>query len=197
MAQRLSPEQLAKLQVTPYEDLRPQLQSGDLFFAAGNYPISQLIMKFTNSPWSHVGVILRAEAVGRVLLLESVEDIGVRLIPLSKYRDDYENDGKPYKGILVVARPKGVTPELVRAIGSFGADQLGRPYDKDALGDILMRLVFKQGRSEHPDRAYICSELVQNCFARGGYTFPLNKHGFISAADIWRDKRVKLLARML
>jgi hypothetical protein len=197
MAERLSPDGLARLEKRDYAKLRPDLRSGDLLFAAGNYPLSRVIQKFTDSVWSHVGVVLRAETIRRVLLLESVEDVGVRLIPLSKYLDDYENDGKGYDGALVLARPENVTAELVTRIGEFGADQLGRPYDKDALIDIVMRIVFNQGRPGHPERRYICSELVQACFAAGGYPFPANAKGFISAEGIWRDPRVGLLARIL
>ena len=50
----------------------------------------------TDSPWSHVGVVFWLKSIQRVLLLESVESIGVRFAPLSKYLSDYKK-GKPYR----------------------------------------------------------------------------------------------------
>ena len=103
MAAPLGVRQIESLPVLAYRELRPKLKSGDLLFTSGDYLASQLIRKFTESPWSHVGIVFRVDAIDRVLLLESVEDMGVRFAPLSKYLSDYEG-GKPYRGRIVVAR---------------------------------------------------------------------------------------------
>src|SRR5262245_36846101 len=113
-----------------YKALRPQLRSGDLFFCAGRYLVSKAIQTMTGSPWSHVGIIFRAEKIDRVLLLESVEDMGVRFAPLSKYLDDYD-DGRPYRGDMVVARVGALKQTDIPRIAEFGVDELTRPYDKD------------------------------------------------------------------
>ena len=187
-------KELKAIQVTPYKNFRPKLKSGDLLFTSGRYFVSKAIQHFTNSPWSHVGIILHVKAIDRVLLLESVEDMGVRFAPLSKYVLDYEH-GKPYRGILVVARPSGVTREIVTKLAQHGTDELTRPYDKDEIVKIFTRIVLGIGKKER-DREYICSELVYECFANAGYKFTYDPKGFISPENIWVDKRVKLLARI-
>ena len=107
MAEHWTPEILKQQPKVAYAAMRENLQSGDLFFCSGNYKVSELIQRVTDSPWSHVGIILIARDIDRVLLLESVEDVGVRLVPVSKYLIDYEH-GRPYDGPLVFARRTGV-----------------------------------------------------------------------------------------
>ncbi|HKQ46955.1 MAG TPA: YiiX/YebB-like N1pC/P60 family cysteine hydrolase [Phycisphaerae bacterium] len=171
-----------------YAALRPQLRSGDLFFCAGRYLVSRAIQHMTGSPWSHVGIIIRAEKIDRVLLLESVEDMGVRFAPLSKYLDDYE-DARPYRGEMVVARVSALKQSDVPKIAEFGVDELTRPYDKDEIAKIIARIALGLGRKER-DREYICSELVFECFAHAGMGFAYNPKGFISPEDVWTDPQV-------
>lgn len=186
--------ELEKEQLVPYNKLRPHISSGDLFFASGNYLVSKAIRQVTGSIWSHVGIIFNLEKIDRVLLLESVEDMGVRFAPLSKYVSAYEDD-KPYDGSLVIARLNGVNNTMVDAIAEFGIDELTCPYDKDEIAKILARVVLGMGKEEH-DREYICSELVYECFSRAGKQFVYDKRGFISPENIWADKDVSLLARI-
>jgi hypothetical protein len=195
MAAHLTPDQLRELPVTPYAQVRAQIPPGALFFAAGTYAISRLIQQFTNSPWSHVGILFWSKSLDRVLLLESVEDTGVRFAPVSKYLDDYEDD-QPYRGSLVIAQADGVDEALERQVAAFGVDQLTRPYDKEEIAEIALRIALKIGRKPDSGRKFICSELVQACFASAGYVFPLGPGGFISPEDIWTDKRVALKWRI-
>lgn len=58
----------------------------------------------TRSDWSNIGFILRLDAIDRVMVFESVERLGVRTVPLSKYLSDYDNEGNPYPGGFVLAR---------------------------------------------------------------------------------------------
>ena len=178
-----------------YRAARPKLRSGDLLFTSGDYLISELIQKFTDSPWSHVGIIFRVEAIDRVLLLESVEDVGVRFAPLSKYLSDYA-DGKPYDGRAVVARCKGVNRKAVEDIAAFGTDQLTRTYDREEIMSIAARIALGKPKPKR-DQTYICSELVHECFAKAGLEFAYDERGFISPENIWRDRRVSLVARIL
>jgi hypothetical protein len=181
--------------ITAYEDIRDQIPHGALLFAAGTYAISELIQRFTQSPWSHVGIIFSANNLQRVLLLESVEDMGVRFAPVSKYLDDYE-DGQPYRGNLVIAQAEDVDQTLERQVASFGIDQLTKPYDKEEIAEIAVRIALKAGRKADSGRKYICSELVQACFASAGYVFPTDDGGFISPEDIWTDPRVEVRWRI-
>lgn len=103
MASHMESREIKALDVKPYEELRAGIRSGDLMFVSGDYLVSKTIQHFTDSPWSHVGILLRLGDIDRVLLLESVDDMGVRFAPLSKYLRDYEN-GQPYGGRIVLAR---------------------------------------------------------------------------------------------
>jgi hypothetical protein len=196
MAEHLSLEQLEALPVTPYMTARAELRSGDLLFASGRYPFSQLIRTLTRSPWSHVGVIFALPSIDRVLLLESVESVGVRFAPLSKYVEDYDNRGAPYHGLLAIARPRGITESVVRDVARFGTDQLARPYDRDEIAVIAARAVLGLGPGQEGSRGYLCSELVHACFAAAGYHFVGDPRGFVSPENIWADERIELVARI-
>jgi uncharacterized protein YycO len=193
MADHLNKNAVSALPITDYPILRASLRTGDLLFASGDYLVSRAIQKVTKSPWSHVGIIFKIEEIDRVLLLESVEDMGVRFVPLSKYTKDYEKEA-PYDGRLVVARINDFIPSEIEPIAKFGIDELTRPYDKDEVSKIIARVVLKIGKIER-DREYICSELVYECFLRAGRAFVYNENKFISPEEIWRDTKVEFLGR--
>ena len=178
MAAPLTRRQIAMLPVVPYARIRNELQTGDLLFASGNYVISKLIRKFTKSPWSHVGIIFPVKSPGGALLLESVEDRGVRFVPIGKYLKDYHR-GRPYNGPLVVARVRGLKKKNADKLGEFGIKELARDYDRDEIARIVARIVARRGRKER-DRQYICSELVYEAFLQAGIELQYDKRGFIS-----------------
>jgi uncharacterized protein YycO len=192
MANHIDPSQAAAISVTAYDQIRPQIQSGDLLFCSGNYLVSKAIKKVTNSPWSHVGIIFVAKSIDRVLLLESVEDVGVRLAPLSKYLEDYEN-GKPYDGLITIARPANVDDDLVAQVAKFGLDQLTLPYNKEEIAEILARVTL--GIGHKTGDGYICSELVYACFKSADYVFH-DTDGFVTPEDVWTDDKVSLQWRV-
>lgn len=195
MAAALGVRQIDALPLLAYRELRPRLKSGDLLFTSGEYLASQLIRKFTESPWSHVGIVFRVDAIDRVLVLESVEDMGVRFAPLSKYLVDYQ-DGKPYRGRIAIARCSRIDRKSLAKIAAFGTDQLTRAYDREEIMNIAARIALGKPRPRR-DRSYICSELVYECFARAGHAFAYDSRGFISPENIWRDERVSLVGRVL
>ena len=198
MAAALSIDAVRALPAQRYADIRAQLQSGDLLFAAGNYLFSRLIRAMTRSTWSHVGIIYREPQLQRVLLLESVETFGVRFAPLSKYLNDYAG-GKPYDGEIVVARIAGLDhPRMTAAMG-YGLDQLADPYDRSEVYRILARVLLgRVARQRRHDDAYICSELVHECFLSSGADLKLGSatRGYVCPGDIWGDARVQLLFRL-
>ncbi len=195
MAEILTRRQIGRLPITAYKDIRKDLQTGDLLFASGNYVISKLIRKFTKSPWSHVGIIFPVKSPGGALLLESVEDQGVRFLPIGRYLNDYHR-GRPYNGKLVIARVRNLKKKNVAELAKFGIDELARPYDRDEIARIVERIILGRGKAKR-DNEYICSELVYECFLRAGIEFPYDKRGFISPHNIWEDSRVELIARVL
>lgn len=194
MAQPITREVLQALPRQDYSALRSSLRTGDLLFACGDYPISRLIRRLTGSPWSHCGMVFRLDAIDQVLLLESVEAVGVRFAPLSKYTRDYWR-GRPYRGRVVLARVDGAEG-LAARLGQFGINQLTRPYDWWEMLRVLYRLLFGRQR-RHRDRAYVCSELVYESFLDAGLKLNTDARGFVSPDNLWRDARVNLLARIV
>ena len=171
MTQKLSKKDIKNLDKVPYEKIRPFLKTGQIVFCSGSYLFSGAIQKLTNSVWSHVAIIYKDEEMGRVLVLEAEPYIGIRLIPLSKYLNDYKGKRRPYKGQIVITEFSGELAENGhRNIIGFGLDELTRPYDNWEIFRIMMRILFKVGKREK-NRNYICSELVRDCFKRGGYLF--------------------------
>lgn len=195
MAFAISRQDIERLKSVSYEEVRLTLKSGDLIFASGDYLVSKAIQKVTHSPWSHVAIIIRVEEIDRILLLESVEDMGVRIVPLSKYLHTYENN-RPYKGKIIVARLNVNQAINIAKLSSFGIDELTKPYDRDEISRILARVALDKGKKK-VDGEYICSELVYECFLQTGIEFKYNRLGFISPQDIWLDSRIELFERIL
>jgi hypothetical protein len=196
MAISITKQQLKKTPVIDYEKIRPFLKTGDIFFSSGSYAFSGVIQKLTKSVWSHVAVIYKDEELGRVLVLEAEPSVGIRLIPLSKYLQDYKGKKRPYKGQVVVAQINSEIPKdhLKKGI-CFGLDELTRPYDNYEIVRIMMRILFKVSRRER-NRNYICSELVRDIFAKAGIVMHY-KDTYISPNNIWTDNRVEMKYRIL
>jgi uncharacterized protein YycO len=195
MAEILTRRELKQLPVTPYSKIRGKLETGDLLFASGNYLISKLIRKFTKSPWSHVGIIFPVNSPGGALLLESVEDQGVRFLPIGRYLNDYYRR-RPYNGILTIARVRNLKKKNYEELAKFGIQELARPYDMEEIARIVARIAAGHGRKIR-DNEYICSELVYEAFLRAGIEFKYDKRGFISPENIWEDPRVEVVGRVV
>jgi Permuted papain-like amidase enzyme, YaeF/YiiX, C92 family len=196
MAVVISKREIKSLPTKNYDAVRDELRSGDLVFCSGSYLFSGLIQRFTKSVWSHVGIVYRDEALGRVFILESETGIGVRLVPVSKYLRDYHGRRKPYRGQIVVGRVQpGLTPDQIRRGVSFGMDLLTKPYDNHEILRIALRIALKISRGTR-DRKYICSELVDECFRAAGVRFT-RPDNYISPQDIWRNDVVAMQARIL
>jgi len=176
--------------------VRPQLRGGELFFACGKYPLSMVIKQLSQSIFSHIGIVFRIAQIDRVVVLESVENAGVRLIPLSRYLKDYAG-GKPYDGRIYIARfHKDLSPEQLRTMADTGCTHLASPYDMNELVTIMARMVVGSSIVRRPG-AYVCSELVHDCFKALNIHFKYNKNKFIAPEDIAKDRRVEFLYRLL
>ncbi len=174
-----------------YSEIRPTIQTGDLFFAAGNYPVSRMIKHFSDSMFSHVGFVFTWNS--RVLVLESVEDDGVRAVPLSQYVSNYENSGKKYDGRLFLGRYQApLDAEKIAQMLGKAADSLNMKYDKDEIARILARVTIGLGKHSE-NNAYICSEFVDVCFKEIGIIFPRDTKGFIFPEHIAGDIHVRPL----
>ena len=196
MAWSITKKILKEMPIIHYDKIRGYLKTGDIFFSSGSYAFSGIIQKLTRSTWSHVAVIYKDEELGRVMVLEAEPRIGIRLIPLSKYLHDYKGTKRPYKGQVALARLNiPVEKENFNKGVSFGLDELTRPYDNYEIVRIMIRILFHISRRER-NRSYICSELVRDMLAKAGVIIQY-KDTYISPNNIWIDKRVDLMYRIL
>lgn len=186
--------------VTPYATVvakgnEESVQDGDILLASGTYAFSELIKLGTDSPWSHCALAFRLDSIGRVVVLESVESIGLRAVPLSSYVADYQGDGKPYNGTVVLARSSKVCKLLadvanIDKVTEFGFDVLGHPYATADIAHIAARIA--AGAIGKTDNAalkprpgvYICSEFVDACVQKIGLQVPPCNFGFVAPADV-------------
>lgn len=182
-----------------YKELRHEIRSGDILLCSGNSLFSTLIQKATNSIWSHVAFILRFDAIDRVMVLESVESIGVRTIPLSNYIRDYNATGSGYPGQVMLARHEDVKEKNMRQLSRKAIDFLGYPYRTEEIIHIATRITmhtlgFPDGQPDpETQRAFLCSEYAHTCFKSIGVTIDYNQMGFIAPADFVRSPKVKPL----
>lgn len=173
----------------PYSAIRAEIHSGDLLLCSGSSPMSRMIQAATDSLWSHVGFVLRLDTINRVMVLESVESIGVRAVPLSHYTEDYNGSGAGYPGRVYLARHTAFTQEAIQltAFSQGAIDLLGRPYDRQEILGIVARIVAaKLGLAPTAvtqGRTFICSEYCLVCYAALGYRIAYDPRGFIAPKD--------------
>ena len=169
-----------------------------------------MIQGATRSDWSHVACIIRLEAIDRVMVLESLEPVGVRTVPLSKYLSDYDSRGNRYPGRMCLARHRDFADcaEDLARFGHFAVDQLGYPYDNQMVAKIAARITMThlldpsereaqlaawQTEDLERDREYICSELVWECYQRLGIDITHDSRGFIAPKDFAEAPKVECL----
>ena len=139
------------------------------------------------------------------MVLESVETLGVRTVPLSKYVTDYDSKGNPYPGGVVIGRhaafAKKANKKSLRKFGQFAVDLFGYPYDSDEVARIAGRIAAsylpfknKDKRVLSRDREYICSEYVWECYRQLGIRIPHNPNGFVAPSDFAGARETSLLA---
>jgi len=196
MAVSLTKKQLKKMPVVPYNEIRDQVQTGDIFFSSGSYAFSGVIQRLTKSMWSHVAVIYKDVELGRVLVLEAEPRVGIRLVPLSKYLKNYDGKRRPYKGQIAIAHLNiAMEKENLNRGICFGLDELSKPYDNFEIVRIMIRILFHISKRDR-NRSYICSELVRDILAKAGIIIKY-QDTYISPDHIWSDERMQLKYRIL
>jgi hypothetical protein len=178
------------------EEIHPNVRTGDLIFCSGNALMSKAIQWKSKSVWSHSGMIVRLEEMDRVFVLESVETMGVRLIPLSKVLYDYEGNRRPYQGRVFIGRHQDVNPLNAPQIITHGMDLLTSRYDDAEYFRIFLRILLGKEKLQH-NRQYMCSELVHQCFLQADIYLKYDKGLFISPGAIWANDEVDMLYQMI
>ena len=187
-----------------YKYARRHIRNGDVLLCSGSGIFSTMIQEATGSIWSHVGFLLRLDEIDRIMVLESVEPIGVRTVPLSKYLKDYDSKGHPYPGGIAIIRHREfdskVDREGLKKLTQFAVDLFGYPYDKDDIAKIAARIMaskipFSKESYQRikEDREFICSEYVDRCYKEIGVEIEWDKKGFIAPSNFARDTNFELL----
>jgi hypothetical protein len=196
---------LVDLPPLTYAELRAQVRTGDIAICSGTQLFSRAIRWATGSPWSHVALILRIEEFDRVFVLEAVERIGVRTLPLSRFVIEDSARNRPYPGDIVIARHNDFAARAdgtgITRMVEYATDRLGAPFSAFEMVRIAGRLVAGRFGTSLPrmldnDNEYICSEYVACCLRQVGIDVPWDHHGFIGPADFARDPAINPVARV-
>ncbi|MCU7767014.1 YiiX/YebB-like N1pC/P60 family cysteine hydrolase [Priestia megaterium] len=187
------------IQKVSYQQAITQIKTGDILLCSGQYLVSELIKKFSDSIFSHVALLIYWN--DHLLVLESVEDDGVRIVPLSHYISNYENSGSKYKGELYIAHHQLIDDvnfdkEKTKKMFNKAISLLNCNYDKDEVAQIIARIALNIGRHKDNDK-YICSEFVETCFNEMEIKFSKDEKGFIFPEHIAADSNVKPLFEII
>jgi hypothetical protein len=155
-----------------YENIRNELNTGDIILFSGRALFSRIVQIGTRSPWSHIGIVVRfTTPFDFVALWESDITIGgVQLTNLSARI-------KKYKGQVVVRHLEG-TSLGINEINIFHAvrEELKlRPYQVNKFE--MIRAAYDKGlwlaKAQEKDiSSLFCSELVAETLQRIGILNP-------------------------
>lgn len=189
---------IESIDTLPYNLARNKIKSGDILLCSGKSEISRMIQDATDSKWSHVAFVIWIDCVQdssseamdqHLVVMESVESIGVRMMPFMNYLKNYNGSGERYNGDLMICRHEKFdlsnVSRLVRAAYKF----VGNPYNKSQLLRILEKIGMWKFGFRGEDLTYkdefICSEYVHECFREIGIEIPYNREGYIAPADYY------------
>jgi len=192
---------------TDYDALRGLVRDGDIFLCQGRDPFSKLIQWATGSPWSHVAMVFRIDSLDHIMVVESVEKIGVRAVSLSEFLSRDSEGTSPYPGRILLARHNayGDGPECpkLRAVARFAFDHLGCRFAANEITKIAMRIIAARlmGQRRTPrmllsDNEFICSEFVAKAFHAAKVKIPWDGLGFIAPCDFALDPSVTAIAQV-
>ncbi len=195
----------SELPAQPYQTVRTMVRDGDLLLCSATDPGSRLIRWATRSIWSHVAIAFWLVEAERAMVLECVEKIGVRCVPLSDFTTRTSSGQTPYPGKILLARHQAIPEKpqeaTMKRMSSAAFARLGAKFSSAEIVKIASRITFGRlgrklpGRLE-PDDEYICSEYVAKCFESAGMKFEWDGLGFIAPHDIARDPHVVPVAQI-
>ncbi len=195
---------LTEMKAVPYAKARALVQNGDLLLCSATDPFSRLIRWSTRTPWSHIAIAYRITSLDRVMVLEAVEKIGVRTVPLSTFISKTSSGVSPYPGQILLARDQrfeGLDDKKKRAMYDFAFARLGDRFAPGEITRIATRLVLgriarKMPRMLGPKDEFICSEYVARCYAKAGLKVPWDGLGFIAPGDFALAPDVQAIAQI-
>ncbi len=139
-------------------NLMKVVRVGDVILVEGNRRFSRLVMKVTNSVWSH-----SAMYVGRGMIVEADEN-GVALNPLARY--EHFN--------IRLCRPVGISGRRLHRVAESVKSNVGKSYDTTNLIKLLQAYLFDNKEHDrylgHPGRQQeICSGIIASVFEKEGF----------------------------
>jgi hypothetical protein len=191
--------QFLELDPLAYAAARGDMQTGDILLFNSKDLGARIIETFTKSLWCHAAFVLVLKDIDRVFLLESVNKIGVRMMPVSIKLNGIPGKQHPTKDKVLLARYQGFPHEDGKRVGEMtkvALDRLGYPYSLQELAMIAERIAqdiigeVSKKKYTSQKNAYICSEYVAMCYQAMGIQIVRNKAGFMSPADIANDPNV-------
>ncbi len=136
---------LATCSPRPYAEVRDMVRDGDILMCAAHDMGSRLIRWATRSVWSHCALAFWLEEVERVIVLECVEHMGVRAVPLSDFVRRTSGGIEPYPGRIVLTRHREIAAlekgVLKRGMSEFAFDRLGSRFSNKEMLKIALRMV--------------------------------------------------------
>ncbi len=197
---------LTELPEQKYDVIRTLVKTGDVALCSGTAPFSRLIQWATGSPWSHIAMVVRLEEIDRVMVIEAVAKVGVRLVPLSRFLSGGDAKArKPFAGKCVIARHDDFAAHAagggLRKLDEFAFDRLGTPFSPLEITKIGLRIFLGAFRVRipkmaSPDDEFFCSEYLAECYKRIGIDIPWDGRGFIAPDDFAKDAKVQPVARV-
>ena len=160
--------------------------NGDILLCSGTSAISEQIKKFTNSIYSHVGLIFNCNVNGQreTFVIEAIQPV-IAVIPIGQYFSNYKQSGKPYAGKLYLGRYKGgLEFNQVDKIFKSAFNCVGMGYDSVSIIKQAFNKIFGADLHDKDNHRLICSELVGNAYSSAGIKLPVDKHGFFTPASI-------------
>ncbi len=159
---------------TPFSALKDQLRSGDLVLFSGKDNISSGIQWFSNSKWSHIGMVVRTAQKNECFLWESTTLSNVKDTHTGTYVEGVQLVSLPeriaaYEGEVAVRQLKLKRNfDMLAQLTKLRAEIKGRPYEQDHLQLIRSAYDGMYGDNTADLSSLFCSELVAEAYQRMG-----------------------------
>jgi hypothetical protein len=198
---------LKTLKPEPLGDVARRVRDGDILLCSATDPFSRLIKWATKSPWSHVALAYRWRSVGRIMVFEAVQQLGVRCVPLERFISESSTGQKPYPGKIILARHEDYADQggkpggaAMQRLAEAAVDRFGDRFAPGEILKIAARITFgRSGRTTPtflgPRDEFICSEYAAKCLEAVGVEIGWDGRGFIAPASFANDPKVKAIAQ--
>jgi hypothetical protein len=123
-----------------YNDMRPQLKTGDIVLFSGKSAVSNIIKLFSGGKWSHVGMVVIMEEFDRMVLLwesttlSNIPDIetrtatkGVQLVPMSQRITTYEGE------VTIRLLNKAISDAMNQKLAEVRKELSRKPYERSQI----------------------------------------------------------------